>query len=203
MGPENTGYTSILHYFVEFLKGHPELEFEILKTEFHDNHILKPSKGDVAYIGIPPNRIVFRDLESRKVYTIFAALEGEAPPVIRMVTYTIFRICPRIMIFFTADRPINEQLDIFYKFRFYEHSERDFTICIRTKSDPRDEILQKDIEEMKREIIAYFEEKSVKINRFYLYHESKEGNKELDDLCLFILERLSGKNMRDRIKHIK
>jgi translation elongation factor EF-Tu-like GTPase len=170
LGDVSVGKTSILRLFVRYLnKGDIEnvkggVKCSVVKTDFsgeatvpggekEDSLDEKPTKT------IHPNRIVFREDDSKKAHTIFAPGGDRARAVVKMGIITISRIATQIISVFSLDRDLDPQFEFFNDVRFFPDK---IYVCIN-KIDLIKGDKEKKVEEMKNKITEFFNTRKINI----------------------------------------
>ena len=175
LGDVSVGKTSILRLFVRYLKkGDIEkvdggVKCSVVKADFSGEATVPGGdKEDVLNEKetktIHPNRIVFREDKTNKAHTIFAPGGDRQRSVVRMGIITISRISTAIIGVFALDRDIDSQLEFFSDVRFFPEK---IHVCLN-KIDLIENFGEKELENVKKEISNFFEQRKVKVEDFYI-----------------------------------
>jgi translation elongation factor EF-Tu-like GTPase len=175
LGDVSVGKTSILRLFVRYLKkGDIEkvdggVKCSVVKADFSGEATVPGGdKEDVLNEKetktIHPNRIVFREDKTNKAHTIFAPGGDRQRSVVRMGIITISRISTAIIGVFALDRDIDSQLEFFSDVRFFPEK---IHVCLN-KIDLIENFGEKELENVKKEIANFFEQRKVKVEDFYI-----------------------------------
>ncbi|HME52863.1 MAG TPA: hypothetical protein VKM55_11645 [Candidatus Lokiarchaeia archaeon] len=189
LGDVSVGKTTILRLFVKYVEEKSLQEkfqtedASIVKADFSGEATL-PSKDDVKETKtIHPNRVVFRIGD--KMHTLFAP-GGDNRPLVRMGITTVSRIARLIVAVFDLSRDLDSQFEFYSAVRFIPKT----IIVALNKAD----LLEKDmskkeankkIEEYKKEIGEYFQEKrQIKVEGYYVtVAESNPDFEDSNDEC--------------------
>ena len=175
LGDVSVGKTSILRLFVRYLKkGDIEkvdggVKCSIVKADFSGEATVPGGdKEDVLNEKetktIHPNRIVFREDKTNKAHTIFAPGGDRMRSVVRMGIITISRISTAVIGVFALDRDIDSQLEFFNDVRFFPEK---IHVCLN-KIDLIENFGEKELENVKKEITNFFDQRKVKVEDFYI-----------------------------------
>ncbi len=175
LGDVSVGKTSILRLFVRYLKkGDIEkvdggVKCSVVKADFSGEATVPGGdKEDVLNEKetktIHPNRIVFREDKTNKAHTIFAPGGDRQRSVVRMGIITISRISTAVIGVFALDRDIDSQLEFFSDVRFFPEK---IHVCLN-KIDLIENFGEKELENVKKEISNFFEQRKVKVEDFYI-----------------------------------
>jgi len=185
LGDVSVGKTSILRLFVRYLnKGEIEnveggKKCTVVKTDFSGEATVPGGKKDSSLNEketktIHPNRVVFREDDSKKAHTIFAPGGDRERAVVKMGIITISRIATQIISVFSLDRDIDTQFGFFNDVRFFPDK---IYVCIN-KVDLLDDLSK--LDEIKDKITEFF--KSRKINVMDVFMTCGETIEEFDDI---------------------
>jgi translation elongation factor EF-Tu-like GTPase len=183
LGDISVGKTSILRLFVKYLnKGNIESveggrKCTVVKTDFSGEATL-PSGNKENKLNeketktIHPNRVVFREDETNKAHTIFAPGGDRKRAVVKMGIITISRIATQVVAVFSCDRDLETQFNFFNDVRFFP----DNIYVAINKVDLIEGDIQKKLDEMKKDIEAFFEKKKIQtVDYFITCGEKIEG----------------------------
>ncbi|GAG79320.1 unnamed protein product, partial [marine sediment metagenome] len=125
--------TSLLRLFVRYVnKGDVEKveggkELQIVKTDFSGEATVpsgdkEDKRNEKETKTIHPNRLVFREVDTKKAHTIFAPGGDRQRAVVKMGIITISRIATQIIAVFSVDRDLDQQFEFFNDVRFFPDS---------------------------------------------------------------------------------
>ena len=163
LGDISVGKTSILRLFVRYLnKGDVEnveggKKCTVVKTDFSgEATVPSGNKEDIRNKKetktIYPNRLVFREDETKKAHTVFAPGGDRQRAVVKMGIITISRIATQIIAVFSLDRDLDQQFEFFNDVRFFPDS---IYVCLN-KFDLIEEDKAVKLEEVKKKINDFF-----------------------------------------------
>ncbi len=171
LGDVSTGKTSILRLFVRYLnKGEIEKvkggkKCTVVKTDFSGEATIPKGGGtEKETKTIHPNRVVFRETESKRAHTIFAPGGDRERAVVKMGIITISRIATQIIAVFSCDKELAPQFEFFNDVRFFPEK---IFVCIN-KFDLLEGNKEKKIEEMKKKITTFFKERKIGVIEFFI-----------------------------------
>lgn len=171
LGDVSTGKTSILRLFVRYInKGEIEKlkggkKCTVVKTDFSGEATIPKGGGtEKETKTIHPNRVVFRETESKRAHTIFAPGGDRERAVVKMGIITISRIATQIIAVFSCDKELAPQFEFFNDVRFFPEK---IFVCIN-KFDLLEGNKEKKIEEMKKKITTFFKERKIGVIEFFI-----------------------------------
>ncbi|MHA1490985.1 MAG: hypothetical protein ACTSRI_15225 [Promethearchaeota archaeon] len=171
LGDVSTGKTSILRLFVRYInKGEIEkvkdgIKCTVVKTDFSGEATIPKGGGtEKETKTIHPNRVVFRETESKRAHTIFAPGGDRERAVVKMGIITISRIATQIIAVFSCDKELAPQFEFFNDVRFFPEK---IFVCIN-KFDLLEGNKEKKIEEMKKKITMFFKERKIGVIEFFI-----------------------------------
>ena len=189
LGDISVGKTSILRLFVRYLnKGDVEnveggKKCTVVKTDFSgEATVPSGNKEDIRNEKetktIHPNRLVFREDDTKKAHTIFAPGGDRQRAVVKMGIITISRIATQIIAVFSLDRDLDQQFEFFNDVRFFPDS---IYVCLN-----KFDLIQGDktakIEETKKKITDFFSKRKIKIEGvFTTCGETVEGFADIEE----------------------
>ncbi|MFX0038915.1 MAG: hypothetical protein ACFFCY_10205 [Promethearchaeota archaeon] len=188
LGDVSVGKTSILRLFVRYLKkGEIEkvkggIKCSVVKADFSGEATVPGGEKEDALNEketktIHPNRIVFREDASNKAHTIFAPGGDRSRAVVKMGIITISRIATQIIAVFSLDRDLKPQFEFFNDVRFFPDK---IYVCIN-KIDLVKDNKEKKLNEVKKQIIEFFEKRKIAINdTFITCGETIEGFEDIE-----------------------
>ncbi len=184
LGDVSVGKTSILRLFVRYLnKGDIEnveggLKCTVVKTDFSGEATIPKGGGtEKETKTIHPNRLVFREDESKKAHTIFAPGGDRSRAVVKMGIITISRIATQIIAIFALDRELDQQFEFFNDVRFFPDH---IYVCIN-KADLIEGDINKKFEEVKKKITAFFKSRKITVDDFFITcGETLEGFNDIE-----------------------
>ncbi|TFF88411.1 MAG: hypothetical protein EU550_01340 [Promethearchaeota archaeon] len=204
LGDVSVGKTSILRLFVRYLnKGDIEnvtggKKCTVVKTDFSGEATL-PKGGDhkddlnkKETKTIHPNRLVFREDDTKKNHTIFAPGGDRKRAVVKMGIITISRIATQIIAVFSCDRDLKTQFEFFNDVRFFP----DKIYVAINKVDLIEGDKDSQLEEMKKKITSFFEKRKIEITDFFVtcgesniedFDELEEYNNHVAEMILKII----------------
>jgi hypothetical protein len=204
LGDISVGKTSILRLFVRYLnKGDIEnvtggKKCTVVKTDFSGEATL-PKGGDQKddlnkkeTKTIHPNRLVFREDDTKRAHTIFAPGGDRKRAVVKMGIITISRIATQIIAVFSCDRDLKTQFEFFNDVRFFP----DKIYVAINKIDLIEGDREAQLEKMKKKITSFFEKRKIKINDFFItvgeaniegFEEIEEYNNHVAEMILKII----------------
>jgi len=175
LGDISVGKTSLLRLFVRYLnKGDIEkveggMKCAVVKTDFSGEATVpggnKESTLDEKETKtIHPNRVVFREDESKKAHTIFAPGGDRARAVVKMGIITISRIATQIIAVFSLDRDLERQFEFFNDVRFFPSK---IYVCIN-KVDLIEGDIEKELNKIKKKIENFFLKRKIEITDYFI-----------------------------------
>jgi len=171
LGDVSVGKTSILRLFVRYLnKGDIEnieggIKCTVIKTDFSGEATIPKGGGtEKETKTIHPNRVVFREEESKKAHTIFAPGGDRERAVVKMGIITISRIATQIIAVFSFDRELGVQFDFFNDVRFFPNN---IYVCIN-KFDLVEGNKNQKLNEYKKKITDFFKKRKIGINEYFV-----------------------------------
>jgi len=189
LGDISVGKTSILRLFVRYVnKGDIEKveggkELQIIKTDFSGEATVpsgdkEDKRNEKETKTIHPNRLVFREVDTKKAHTIFAPGGDRKRAVVKMGIITISRIATQIVAVFSVDRDLDQQFDFFNDVRFFPDT---IYVCLN-KFDLLEGDKAVKIEEAKKKITDFFSKRKIKIeNIFTTCGETVEGFADVEE----------------------
>lgn len=201
LGDVSVGKTSILRLFVKYLnKGDIEnvkggKKCTVVKTDFSGEATVPGGAKEDALNEKPtktihPNRVVFREDDTKKAHTIFAPGGDVDRAVVRMGVITISRIATAIIVVLSFDRPIEDQFKFFSDVRFFPDK---INVCLN-KVDLIEGNMERAIEEAEKKIKDFFGKKKIKIANVFQtcgeeiedFEETKKHNDKIAEMILEI-----------------
>ena len=175
LGDVSVGKTSILRLFVRYLKkGDIEkvkggIKCSVVKADFSGEATVPGGEkedllNEKETKTIHPNRIVFREDDTNKAHTIFAPGGDRSRAVVKMGIITISRIATQIIAVFALDRDLKPQFEFFNDVRFFPDK---IYVCIN-KIDLVKGDKAKKLDEVKTQIINFFEKRKIAINDTFI-----------------------------------
>ena len=178
LGDVSVGKTSILRLFVKYLnKGDIEnieggKKCTVVKTDFSGEATVPSGKkedklDEKETKTIHPNRVVFREDDTKKAHTIFAPGGDRQRAVVKMGIITISRIATQIIGIFSMDRDIDAQFDFFNDVRFFPET---IYVCLNKFDLLEGNKAQKDkkLQDIKKKINDFFQKRKIAINGVYI-----------------------------------
>ena len=178
LGDVSVGKTSILRLFVKYLnKGDIEnveggKKCTVVKTDFSGEATVPSGKkedklDEKETKTIHPNRVVFREDDTKKAHTIFAPGGDRQRAVVKMGIITISRIATQIIGIFSMDRDIDAQFDFFNDVRFFPET---IYVCLNKFDLLEGNKAQKDkkLQDIKKKINDFFQKRKIGINGVYV-----------------------------------
>lgn len=178
LGDVSVGKTSILRLFVKYLnKGDIEnveggKKCTVVKTDFSGEATVPSGKkedklDEKETKTIHPNRVVFREDDTKKAHTIFAPGGDRQRAVVKMGIITISRIATQIIGIFSMDRDIDAQFDFFNDVRFFPET---IYVCLNKFDLLEGNKAQKDkkLQDIKKKINDFFQKRKISINGVYV-----------------------------------
>jgi hypothetical protein len=198
LGAVSVGKTTILRLFVKYLKTQKIEGVQggksctVLKTDFSGEAVLDPETGIKETKTIHPNRVVFKEDDTKRNHTIFAPGGDRGRAVVRMGVITISRIAKQIVAIFTVDRDLEEQFQFFQDVRFFPKN----IYVSFNKFDLLDKsIRDKKVEEMKAQVIEFFAKRKIGIRDFfYTCAETVEGMEPYNDNAAAMILKIAVEN---------
>ena len=196
LGAVSVGKTTILRLFVKYLNTQKisqiedGRECEVVKTDFSGEAVLDPETGVKETKTIHPNRVVFRDLSTKRNHTIFAPGGDRGRAVVRMGVITISRIAKQIIAVFDCSRPLKEQFEFFRDVRFFP---KEINVCLNKvdlmDATDRDEKLKI----MDASIKEHFAKRKINIKQsFTVCAEDIDGMEDFNDEIPKMMLKISG-----------
>lgn len=189
LGDISVGKTSILRLFVRYLnKGDVEnveggKKCTVVKTDFSGEATVpsgnkEDKRNEKETKTIHPNRLVFREDDTKKAHTIFAPGGDRQRAVVKMGIITISRIATQIIAVFSFDRDLDQQFEFFNDVRFFPDS---IYVCLN-----KFDLLEGDkaikMEEVKKKITDFFLRRKIKITEiFTTCGETVEGFADVEE----------------------
>jgi len=189
LGDISVGKTSILRLFVRYVnKGDVEKveggkELQIVKTDFSGEATVpsgdkEDKRNEKETKTIHPNRLVFREVDTKKAHTIFAPGGDRQRAVVKMGIITISRIATQIIAVFSVDRDLDQQFEFFNDVRFFPDS---IYVCLN-KFDLIEGDKAVKIEEAKKKITEFFSRRKINIEGiFTTCGETVEGFADIEE----------------------
>jgi len=189
LGDISVGKTSILRLFVRYVnRGDIEKveggkELQIVKTDFSGEATVpsgdkEDKRNEKETKTIHPNRLVFREVDTKKAHTIFAPGGDRQRAVVKMGIITISRIATQIIAVFSVDRDLDQQFDFFNDVRFFPDT---IYVCLN-KFDLLEGDKAVKIEEAKKKITDFFSKRKIKIESiFTTCGETVEGFADVEE----------------------
>ena len=178
LGDVSVGKTSILRLFVKYLnKGDIEnveggKKCTVVKTDFSGEATVPSGKkedklDEKETKTIHPNRVVFREDDTKKAHTIFAPGGDRQRAVVKMGIITISRIATQIIGIFSMDRDIDAQFDFFNDVRFFPET---IYVCLNKIDLVEGNKAQKDkkLQDIQKKINDFFQKRKIGINGVYV-----------------------------------
>jgi GTPase SAR1 family protein len=201
LGAVSVGKTTILRLFVKYLKTQKIEGVEggksctTVKTDFSGEAVLDPETGVKETKTIHPNRVVFKEDDTKRNHTIFAPGGDRGRAVVRMGVITISRIAKQIVAIFAVDRNLEEQFQFFQDVRFFP---KQIYICFNKYDLLEPGVREKTVEEMKSQIIEFFSKRKIGIRDFfYTCAESVEGMEKYNDAAAAMILKIAVENEGD------
>ena len=198
LGAVSVGKTTILRLFVKYLKTNKiqevkgGIECSVTKTDFSGEAVLDPETGVKETKTIHPNRVVFKEIESKKNHTLFAPGGDRGRAVVRMGVITISRIAKQIIAVFACDRDVKEQFQFFRDVRFFP---KQIYVCFNKYDLLPENKRDKVIEEMKSEIVEFFAKRKITIQEFHIScAENIEGMEKYNDAAAEMILKIATEN---------
>ena len=198
LGDISVGKTSILRLFVRYLnKGDVEnveggKKCTVVKTDFSGEATVpggdKEDKlNEKETKTIHPNRLVFREDDTKRAHTIFAPGGDRQRAVVKMGIITISRIATQIIAVFSLDRDIETQFEFFNDVRFFPDS---IYVCIN-KVDLVEGDKAKKLEDMKKKITDFFGKRKINVtDTFVTCGETVEGFADVEEYNNHVAEMI-------------
>jgi hypothetical protein len=191
LGDISVGKTSILRLFVRYLnKGEIESveggkKCTVVKTDFSGEATIPGGEKEDKLNQketktIHPNRVVFREDDTNKAHTIFGPGGDSGRAVVKMGIITISRIATQIIAVFSCDRELETQFEFFNDIRFFPDQ---IYACINKVDliEGNKTQKQKNLEDMKKKIEAFFKTKKIRINDIFITcGETVEGFEDIE-----------------------
>ncbi|MCP4762272.1 MAG: hypothetical protein GY870_10865, partial [archaeon] len=189
LGDISVGKTSILRLFVRYLnKGDVEnveggKKCTVVKTDFSGEATVpsgdkEDKRNEKETKTIHPNRLVFREDDTKKAHTIFAPGGDRQRAVVKMGIITISRIATQIIAVFSVDRDLDQQFEFFNDVRFFPDS---IYVCLN-KFDLIEGDKAAKLEEAKGKITDFFSKRKIKIEEiFTTCGETVEGFADVEE----------------------
>jgi len=178
LGDVSVGKTSILRLFVKYLnKGDIEnveggKKCTVVKTDFSGEATVPGGKkedklDEKETKTIHPNRVVFREDDTKKAHTIFAPGGDRQRAVVKMGIITISRIATQIVAVFSMDRDVDTQFDFFNDVRFFPE-----TICVCLNKidllEGNKAAKDKKLQAIQKKINDFFQKRKIGVNGVYM-----------------------------------
>jgi GTPase SAR1 family protein len=170
LGGINVGKTSILKMFVDYVEKNKVNKLEggikcgIVSQDFvGESNVVEPD-GTNLTITISPNKVVFKELESKANHTLFAPGGHRERMVVKMGIITVSRIAKSIVAIFALDRPLKEQFDFYNDVRFFP---RTVNVCFNKCDKISADKLDAELKNFEGEIVEFFAKKKITVNKFY------------------------------------
>ena len=174
LGDISVGKTSILRLFVRYLnKGDVEnveggKKCTVVKTDFSGEATVpggdkEDARNEKETKTIHPNRLVFREDDTKKAHTIFAPGGDRQRAVVKMGIITISRIATQIIAVFSLDRDLDQQFEFFNDVRFFPDS---IFVCLN-KFDLLEGDKAVKLEEVKKKITEFFSKRKINITEIF------------------------------------
>jgi GTPase SAR1 family protein len=198
LGSVSVGKTTILRLFVKYLNTKKIEELPngkactVEKTDFSGEAVLDPDTGVKETKTIHPNRVVYKENDTKVNHTLFAPGGDRGRAVVRMGVITISRIAKQIIAVFACDQPLDDQFLFFNDVRFFPKS---IYVCFN-KYDliPAGE-QEKVLEDMKTQIIDFFAKRKITIRDcFYTCAEPIDGMEKYNDAIAEMILKISTEN---------
>lgn len=198
LGDISVGKTSILRLFVRYLnKGDVEnveggKKCTVVKTDFSgEATVPSGNKEDVRNEKetktIHPNRLVFREDDTKKAHTVFAPGGDRQRAVVKMGIITISRIATQIIAVFSLDRDLDQQFEFFNDVRFFPDS---IYVCLN-KFDLIEGDKAVKLEEVKKKITDFFSKRKINItDTFITCGETVEGFADIEEYNNHVAEMM-------------
>ena len=174
MGAMNTGKTSVLQLFVDYVKNEKigkikgGIDCKIEKEDFKgESEIAVPEGQDGYSKTITPNKVVFTEIKSGKSHTLFAPGGDRDRAVIRMGIITISRIARQMVGLFALDMPLKDQFKLYDLIRYIPN--KSIYICLNKYDllNGSDDEKQDFIEKTKENINNYFKKRHIEVKGFF------------------------------------
>ena len=188
LGDISVGKTSILRLFVRYLnKGDVEnveggKKCTVVKTDFSGEATVpggdkEDARNEKETKTIHPNRLVFREDDTKKAHTIFAPGGDRQRAVVKMGIITISRIATQIIAVFSLDRDLDQQFEFFNDVRFFPDS---IYVCLN-KFDLLEGDKAAKLEDVKKRITEFFAKRKINITEvFTTCGETVEGFDDIE-----------------------
>ena len=198
LGDISVGKTSILRLFVRYLnKGDVEnveggKKCTVVKTDFSgEATVPSGNKEDVRNEKetktIHPNRLVFREDDTKKAHTVFAPGGDRQRAVVKMGIITISRIATQIIAVFSLDRDLDQQFEFFNDVRFFPDS---IYVCLN-KFDLIEGDKAVKLEEVKKKILDFFSKRKINITDIFITcGETVEGFSDIEEYNNHVAEMM-------------
>ena len=198
LGDISVGKTSILRLFVRYLnKGDVEnveggKKCTVVKTDFSgEATVPSGNKEDVRNEKetktIHPNRLVFREDDTKKAHTVFAPGGDRQRAVVKMGIITISRIATQIIAVFSLDRDLDQQFEFFNDVRFFPDS---IYVCLN-KFDLIEGDKAVKLEEVKKKINDFFSKRKINITDIFITcGETVEGFSDIEEYNNHVAEMM-------------
>ena len=193
LGGINVGKTSILKMFVDYVEKNKVNSLEggikcgIVSQDFIGETKVVDTDGTPLTITISPNKVVFKEIESKANHTLFAPGGHRDRLVVKMGIITVSRIAKSIVAIFALDRPLKEQFDFYNDVRFFP---RTVNVCFNKvdRVDPKK--LDSELKSFEGEIIEFFAKKKITVKKFYrtCAQDKKEFENYNDNVAKMILD---------------
>ena len=178
LGDVSVGKTSILRLFVKYLnKGDIEnveggKKCTVVKTDFSGEATVPSGKKEDKLEEketktIHPNRVVFREDDTKKAHTIFAPGGDRQRAVVKMGIITISRIATQIVAVFSMDRDVNAQFEFFNDVRFFPET---IYVCLNKIDLLEGNKAQKDkkLQDIQKKINDFFQKRKIGVKGVYM-----------------------------------
>ena len=198
LGSVSVGKTTILRLFVKYLntKKIEEIpngkECTVEKTDFSGEAVLDPETGVKETKTIHPNRVVFKENDTKVNHTLFAPGGDRGRAVVRMGVITISRIAKQIIAVFACDQPLDDQFLFFNDVRFFP---KEIYVCFNKYdlilAGEQDKLL----EDMKAQITEFFAKRKITIRDFFkTCAEPLDGMEQYNDAIAEMILKICTEN---------
>lgn len=174
MGAMNTGKTSVLQLFVDYVKKEKigkikgGIDCQIEKEDFKGESEISVPEGEEGFSKtITPNKVVFTEVKSGKSHTLFAPGGDRDRAVIRMGIITISRIARQMVGLFALDVPVKDQFKLYDLIRYIPN--KSIYICLNKYDllSGSDEEKNQFIDSIKEKIKEYFSKRHIEVKGFF------------------------------------
>jgi len=201
LGSVSVGKTTILRLFVKYLNNKRIEQVAggksciVEKTDFSGEAVLDPETGVKETKTIHPNRVVFKENDTKVNHTLFAPGGDRGRAVVRMGVITISRIAKQIIAVFACDQPLEDQFLFFNDVRFFPKS---IYVCFNKYDKITAANKDKYLDEMKGKIVEFFAKRKISIREsFYTCAEPVEKMEKYNDAIAAMILKICLENPED------